>query len=116
MFPQTSLPQQVVNLADDDDDDDNFHVSEEDEDKEEEEGQDDIPLNMDPADEYGSPPHRPSVNVLDSRPSTRTPSSSATPMASSSMRWREKRKERDLMASVLESLTTMIAKSQWKHD
>ena len=116
---KTSLPQQVVNLADDDDNDNNsdFHVSEEDEDEEEEEeGRDDVPLNMDPADEYGSPPHRPSINVPDSRLSTGTPSSSRTPGASSSMGRREKRKERDPMASVLESLTMMIAESQRKHD
>ena len=116
---KTSLPQQVVNLADDDnnndDDGSDLHVSEEDED-EEEEGQDDVPLNMDPADEYGSPPHQPSINVLDLRPSTGTPSSSGTPRASSSMGRREKRKERDLMASVLKSLTTMTAESQQKHE
>ena len=111
---KTSLPQHAVNLADDDDDD--FHVSKEDEDEEQEEGRDDVPLNMDPEDEYGSPPHRPSINVLDSRPSTGTPSSSGTPGASSSMGRREKRKERDPMASVLESLTTMMADSQRKHE
>ena len=107
-----------MNLANDDDDGDDldFHVSEEDEDEEEEEGRDDIPLNMDPDDEYGLPPHRPSVNVPDSRPSTGTPSSSGTPGASSSMGRREKRKERDPMASVMESLTTMMAESQRKHD
>ena len=112
---KTSLPQQVVNLVDDDDDDDDddFHMSEEDEDEEEEEeGRDDVPLNMDPADEYGSPPHRPSINVSDSRPSTGMPSSSGTPGVSSSMGRREKKKERDPMASVLESLTTMMAESQ----
>ena len=75
-----------------------------------------MPLNMDPADEYGSPPHRPSINVPNSRPSLGTPSSSRTPGASSSMGWREKRKERDPMASVLESLTMMMADSQRKHE
>ena len=74
-----------------------------------------MPLNMDPEDEYGSPPHRPSTNVPDSRPSTGTPSSSGTPGTSSSMGRREKRKERDLMASVLESLTTMMVDSERKH-
>ena len=115
---RTSLPQQVVNLADeeDDDDDPDFHVSEEDEDEEEKEGQDDVPLNMDPVDEYGSPPHRPSINVLDSRPSSRTSSSSGTPGASSSMGRRKKRKERDPMASILALLTTMMADSQRKHE
>ena len=112
---KTSLPEHVVNLVDDDDDDDDFHVSEEDEDEEEEEWRDDVLLNMDPADEYGSPPHRPSINVPKSRPSMGTPSSSGTPGASSSMGRREKRKERDPMASVLESLMTMMADSQWKH-
>ena len=73
-------------------------------------------LNMDPADEYGSPPHHPSINVPDSRPSSGTPSSSKTPGASSSMGRREKRKERDPMASVLESLTTMMVDSQRKHE
>ena len=107
---KTSLPQQVVNLADD------YRLSEEDDDNEEEEGRDDVPVNMDPADEYGSPPHQPSINVLDSRPSTGTPSSSGTLGASSSMGRREKRKERDSMASILESLTTMMAESQWKHE
>ena len=101
---KTSLPQQVVNLADDDDDSD-YRLSEEDDDDEEEEGQDDVPVNMDPADEFATPPHWPSINVLDSRPSTGTPSSSGTLGASSSMGRREKRKERDPMASILESLT-----------
>ena len=73
-------------------------------------------MNMDPADEFATPPHRPSVHVPDSRPSTGTPSSSRIPGASSSMGRRKKRKERDLMASVLESLTTMMAESQRKHD
>ena len=102
-----------MNLADDDDNDNDsdFHVSEEDEDDKEEEGRDDVRLNMDPANKYGSPPHWPSVNVLDSRPSTGTPSSSGTPGVSSSMGRREKRKERDPMASVLELLTTMMAES-----
>ena len=116
---KTSRPQQVVNLVDEDDDNDDdsdFHVSEEDEDEEEEVGRDDVPVNTDPAHEYGSPPHRPSIKVLDSRPSSGTPSSSGTPGASSSMGRREKRKERDPMASVLELLTTMIAESQWKHE
>ena len=117
---KTSLPQHAVNLVDDDDDDDddddNFHMSKEDEDEEQEEWRDDVPLNMDSEDEYGSPPHRPSINVPESRPSSGTPSSSRTPGASSSMGRREKRKERDPMASVLESLTTMMADSQRKHE
>ena len=112
---KTSLPQQVVNLADDNDDSD-YHFSEEDDDEEEEEGRDDVPVNIDPANKYGSPLHQPFVNVPDSRPSTGMPSSSGTPGASSSMGRREKRKERDPMASVLESLTTMMAESQRKHD
>ena len=70
-----------------------------------------MPLNMDLEDEYGSPPHRPSINVPDSKPSTGTPSSNETPGASSSMGRREKRKERDPMVSVLESLTMMMADS-----
>ena len=73
-------------------------------------------MNTDPTDEYGSPPHRPSINLPDSRPSLGTPSSSGTPGASSSMGRRKKRKERDPMASVLESLTTMMAESQRKHE
>ena len=111
-----SLPQEAVNLGDNDDDDDDYRFSEEDEDDEEEKVRDDVLLNMDPADEFAMPPHRPSINVPDSRPSIGTPSSSRTPGASSSMRRREKRKETDPMASVLESLTTMMAESQWKHD
>ena len=115
---KTSLPQHAVNLTDNDDDDDDsdFHVSEEDEDEEQEEWRDDVSLNMDPEDEYGSPPHRPSINVTDSRTSTGTPSSSGTPGASSSMGRREKRKERDPMVSVLELLMTMMADSQRKHE
>ena len=106
-----------MNLVDDvDDDDDDFHVSEEDEDEEQEEWRDDVPLNMDPEDKYGSPPHRPSINVLESRPSSGTPSSSGTLGASFSMGRREKMTEWDLMASVLESLTTMMADSQRKHE
>ena len=106
-----------MNLAvdDDDNDDSNYCLNEEDDDDEEEEGWDDVLVNMDPADEFAMPPYRPSINVLDSRPSTGTPSSSGTPRASSSIGWREKRKERDSMASVLELLTTMMVESQRKH-
>ena len=115
---RTSLPKHVVNLSDDEDDgeDPNYHFSEEDDDDDEEAGRDDVPVNTDPADEYGSPPHRPSINVPDSRLSSGMPPSSGTPGASSSMGWREKRKERDPMASVLESLMTMMAESQRKHE
>ena len=114
---RTSVPQHVVNLTDeeDDDEDPDFHFSKEEE-EDEEAGRDDVPVNTDPADEYGSPPHRPSINVPDSRPSSGTPSSSGTLGASSSMGRREKRKERDPMASVLESLTTMMADSQRKYE
>ena len=115
---RTSVPQHTVNLVDEEDDneDPDFHLSEEDDGEDEEAGRDDVPLNMDPAHKYGSPPHRPSINVPDSRPSSGTPSSSGTLGASSSMGRREKRKERDPMASVLESLTTMMADSQRKHE
>ena len=114
---RTSVPQHAMNLAEEEDDDEDpkFHLSEEEDDKDEEAGRDDVPLNMDPADEYGSPPHRLSINVPDSRPSSGMPSSSGTPGALSSMRRREKRKERDPMASILESLT-MMADSQRKHE
>ena len=107
-----------MNLADkeDDNEDPDFHFSEEDDDEDKEEGRDDVPVNMDPADEYGSPLHCPSINVSDSRPSLGTPSSSGTLGASSSIGQREKRKERDSTASVLESLTTMVAESQRKHE
>ena len=106
-----------MNLGDDDDNDDSdYRLNEKDEDDEEEEGRDDVPVNMDLAEEFATPPHQPSVNVLDSRPSTGMPSSSGTPGVSSSMGRREKRKERDPMAFVLESLTTMMAESQRKHD
>ena len=115
---RTSVPQHAMNLADeeDNDEDPDFHFNEEEDNEDDEVGQDDMPLNMDPADEYGSPPHRPSINVPDSKLSSGTPSSSGTPGASSSMERREKRKERDSMASVLESLTTMMADSQRKHE
>ena len=115
---RTSVPQHAVNLADDEDDaeDPDYHFSEEEDDDDDKAGRDDVPVNTDPADEYGSPPHRPSINVPDSRPSSGTPSSSGTPGASSSMGRREKRKERDPMASVLESLTSMMAESQRKHE
>ena len=115
---RTSVPQHAVNLADEDDDeeDSDFYLSEEEDDDDEEVGRDEVPLNMDPADEYGSPPHRPSIHVPDSRPSLGMPSSSGTPGASSSMGRREKRKEKDPMASVLESLTMMMADSQRKHE
>ena len=115
---KTSLPQHVVNLADeeDDDNDPDYQFSEEEEEEEEEGRRDDVPVNTDSADEYGSPPHHPSINVLESRPSSGTPSSSGTPGASSSIGRRKKRKERDPIASVLESLTTMMAESQQKHE
>ena len=115
---RTSVPQHAVNLADkeDDDADPDFHFSEEEDEDEEEGGRDDVPVNTDLADKYGSPPHRPSINVSDSRPSSGMPSSSGTPGASSSMGRREKRKERDPMAFVLESLTTTMADNQRKHE
>ena len=115
---RTSLPEHIVNLADEEDDNDNpdYDFSEEKDEEEEEAGRDDVPVNTDPAEEYGSPPHRPSINVPESKPSSGTPSSSGTLGASSSMGRREKRKERDPMASILESLTTMMADSQWKHE
>ena len=109
---KTSLPKQVVNLSDDDADDKDYHLSEEDEDEEEEEGQDDVPVgNLDPAEDFAMPPHWRSINVSKSRPSTRMPSSRGTPGASSSMEQREKRKGRDAMATVLESLSMMMAES-----
>ena len=86
-------------------------------DDEEEEGRDDVPVeNLDPADDFATPPHRQSVNVPESRLSTGTPSSSGTLGASYSMGRREKRRERDLIAFVLESLSTMMAESRRKHD
>ena len=101
---KTTVLEQAVNLSDDDAND-------------EEEGRDDVPVgNLDLVDDFAMPPHRPSVNVPDSRPSIGTPSTSRIPGASSSMGRREKRKERDPMAFVLESLTTMMAESQRKHD
>ena len=114
---KTALPQQAMNLVDDDvANNSNYRLSEEDEDDNKEEGRDDVLVeNLDPKD-FATPPPRPPINVPDSRPSTGTPSSSGTPGASSSMGRREKRKERDPMASVLELLTTMMAESQWKHD
>ena len=72
--------------------------------------------NLDPVDNFATPLHRPSVNLSDSTPSIGTPSSKGTPGVSSSMGRREKRKESDPMASILESLTTMTAESQRKHD
>ena len=93
---KTSVPQQVVNLSDDDADDEEYRLNEKDEDDEEEEGRDDVPVgNLDPVDDFATSPHRPSINVPDSRLSIRTPSSSGTPGASSSMGRREERKERD---------------------
>ena len=115
---KTSVPQQDVNLSDDDDaNDKDFRLSEEDEDDKEEEGRDDVSVgNLDSANEFATPPRWPSVNVTNSRSSREMPSSNGTPGASSSMERREKRKERDPMASVLESLTTKMAESQRKHD
>ena len=106
-----------MHLSDDDTDNEDYQVSEEDEDNKEEEGRDDILVgNLDPANDFAMPPHRQSVNVSESRPSTGMPSSSGTPRVSFFMGRREKRKERDPMASVLESLSTMMAESQRKHD
>ena len=114
---KTSLPEQAVNLSDDDVDNEDYRLSEEDEDNDDKEGRDDVLVgNLDPADDFATPLHRPFVNVPDLRPSTETPSSSGTPRASSSIGRREKRKERDPMASVLGSLTTMMVESQRKHD
>ena len=66
---------------------------------------------LDPVEDIATPPHRRFVNILELRPSTETPSSSGTLRALSSMVRREKRKERDPMASVQESLSTRMAES-----
>ena len=114
---KTSAPKQVLNLSNDDADDEDYHLSKEEEDDRKDHRRDDVSVgNLDPAEDIAMPPHRQSINVLKSRPSTGMPSSSGTLEASSSMRWREKRKERDPMASILESLSTMMAESQRKHD
>ena len=79
--------------------------------------EDDVRLeDLDPVEDSATPLHRRSVNILKSRLSVETPPSSGTPRVSSSMERREKRKERDLMASILESLSTMMAESQQKHN
>ena len=66
---------------------------------------------LDPVEDITMPPHQQSLDIPESRPSAETPSSSGTPRASSFMGRREKRKERDPMASVLELLLTMLAES-----
>ena len=71
---------------------------------------------LDPVEDTATPLHRQSVDILESRPSAETPSSSGIPRASSSRGRREKRKERDPMASVLELLSMMMAESQRKHN
>ena len=79
--------------------------------------EDDVRLqDLDPVDDSATPSHRRSVKFPESRPSVGMPSSSGTPWASSSRGRTEKRKERDPMASVLESLSMMMAESQRKHD
>ena len=99
-----------MNLSNDDANDEDYRLSQEEEDDEEDKGRDDVPVgNLDPTEVIATPPHRRSVNVPESRPSTGTPSSSGTLRASSSMGRRERRKERDPMASVLKLLSTMMA-------
>ena len=56
------------------------------------------------------------MDILESRPSAEMPPSSGTPGVLSSMERRKKRKERDPMTSILDSLSTTLAESQPKHD
>ena len=71
---------------------------------------------MDPVEDIAIPPHRPSVDIPESRSSAEMPPSTETLGASSSMGRREKRKERDPMTSFVKSLLRMLVDSQRKHD
>ena len=70
------------------------------------EGEDDVP---DLVEDVATPPNQPSMDIWESRPSVETLPSTRTPRASSSMGRREKRKDRDPMTAVLESLLMMFA-------
>ena len=125
---RTAVVEEVHILSDNNTDDEDYKVGEEeehdkkgehkDEDKEEDqEHKDDVPVeDLDPIENIATPLHKRSLNILESRASPETPPSSGTLGASSSIKRREKRKERDSMASILELFSAMLAKNQQKHD
>ena len=112
--------EEVHVLSEDDPADEDYIVEEDKEDKDEDnhiDEEDDIGIeDFDPIEDIAMPTDRRSEGSLESRPSFGMPPSRGTPGASSSMGRREKRKERDPMASIIQTFSTMMADSQQKHE
>ena len=112
--------EEVHVLSEDDPIDEDYIVEEDKEDEDEEdhvEEEDDIGVDdFDPIEDIATPTGRWFEGSPESRPSFGMPFSKGTPGASSSMGRREKRKERDPMASVMETFSAMMADSQRKHE
>ena len=112
--------EEVHVLSEDDPADEDYIVEEDKEDEDEEdhiEEEDDIGVDdFDPIEDIATPIDRRFEGSPESRPSFGMPPSRGTPDASSTMGQREKRKERDPMASVMEIFSTMMADSQQKHE
>ena len=99
--------------------DENYIVEEEKEEQDQEEHveEDDIGVeDFDPIEDIGTPTNKRSKNSRECRPSFGMPPSRGTPGASSSMGHKKKKKERDPMASVMQTFSAMMADSQRKHE
>ena len=112
--------EEVHVLLEDDPADEDYIVEEDKEDQDEVdhvEEEDDIGVeDFDPIEDIVMPTNRRSEGSPESRPSFGMPPSRDTSGASSSMGQREKRKERDPMASVMQTFSAMMADSQRKHE
>ena len=112
--------EEVHVFLDDDPTDEDYIVEEDKEDEDEEnhvEEEDDIGVeDFDPIEDIATSTDRQSEGSRESRPSFGMPPSRGTPGASSSIGRREKRKERDPMASVMQTFYAMMVDSQRKHE
>ena len=107
-------------LSDNDHEDEDYIVKEDKEDQDQEEHieeEDDIGVeDFDPIEDTGTPTDKRLEVSPECRPSFGMPPSRGTPSASSPMGRKAKRKERDPMASVMQTFFAMMADSQQKHE
>ena len=112
--------EEVHVLSEDDSTDEDYIGEEDKEDQDEEdhiEEEDDIGVeDVDPIEDIATSTYRQSEGSPECRPSFGMPPSRDTPGASSSIGQREKMKERDPMASVMQTFSTMMVDSQRKHE
>ena len=107
-------------LSDNDPADEDYIIEEDKEEQDQEkhvEEEDDIGVeDFNPIDDIAMPTDKQSEDSPKSRPSFGMPPSRGTPGASSSKERKEKRKERDPMASVMQTFSAMMADSHRKHE